>query len=57
MEYGMHWLFVVNEGVIKCFPLQMKSKVVRLVSHMHGRNIFEMYLRGAAFCGDSKTCE
>ena len=20
MEYGMHWLFVVNEGVIKFFP-------------------------------------
>ena len=53
----MHSLFVVNEPAIKFFLFQMKSKVVRLVSHMHGRNIFEMYLRGAASCGDCKTSE
>ena len=36
----MHWLFVVKEDVIKCFPFQMNSKVVSLVTCME-----EIYLR------------
>ena len=36
----MHWLFVVNEYVMKCFPFQMKSKVMSLVTCME-----EIYLR------------